>query len=315
MTVDDALRSCLQAACHSPKTLNPVHSIIQQDEVVANATAHVAETPRFLLRSRDDFLAPDRFLRGVSAPVTLIALLQARNEQRFLPGWLENVAPCVDGIIALDDGSIDATAEILRAHPKVIELLSNPPGRQWDERGNQMALVQAGRRHGAGWFLCVDADERLERAFATNARDLLREADAKGIDVYSLQLRDLWGDRRHYRCDGIWNQTIRFRLFRNNPTHRKFDPRPLHRLWMPLEIAVNSDTRGRHSEINLYHLRLIAAADRAARVARYQALDPLQLYQGYSYSRFTDETGLRLQEIPPERDFLPQDDPAIQLDR
>src|SRR5215217_460273 len=115
--------------------------------------------------------------------MTMIALLQARNEQRFLPGWLDNVTPSVDGIIALDDGSTDETAEILRAHPKILEVLSNPPGQPWDERGNQMSLIQAGRRYGAGWFLCVDADERLEQAFTTRVRDLLRAADTNNIHL------------------------------------------------------------------------------------------------------------------------------------
>ena len=42
--------------------------------------------------------------------MTIIALLQARDEERYLKGWLENVAPAVDGIVALDDVSIDGTA-------------------------------------------------------------------------------------------------------------------------------------------------------------------------------------------------------------
>jgi hypothetical protein len=246
--------------------------------------------------------------------MTLVALLQARDEQRFLPGWLENVAPCVDGIIALDDGSTDSTAEILRGHPKLIELLSNPPGRPWDERANQMALIQAGRRHGAAWFLCVDADHRLEQPFAGRARDLLREADAGGIHVYSLQERELWGDRRHYRVDGRWRDRERHKLFRNDPSHRRFDPRPLHRFWMPLELVSNLAACARPSGANLYHLRMIARSDRVARHARYTALDPLALYERRGYDYMVDETGLEREEIPPGRDFLPVDDPGIVSD-
>lgn len=242
--------------------------------------------------------------------MTVIALLQARNEERFLPGWLASIAPAVDGIVALDDGSTDGTAELLRAHPKVIELLQNPPGAQWDERGNQVSLVKAGRRHGATWLFAIDADERIEQRLAGDLARVLEEAEARRVEAFSLQLRELWNDRRHYRIDGAWKGRARFRLFRNRDHHNRFDPRPLHRHWMPLEIAGHINTVGAHLPYNLYHLRMIRPKDRVARHQRYVGLDPDAVYQPQGYDYLVDETGMVLAEVAPDRDFLPFDDPG-----
>ena len=242
--------------------------------------------------------------------MSIIALLQARNEERFLPGWLANIAPAVDGIVALDDGSTDATANLLHTHPKVIELLHKPAGGVWDERGNQVALVKAGRRYGATWFLAIDADERLEQRLAGELPKLLDDAEARQVEAFSLQLRELWNDRRHYRIDGMWKGKARFRLFRNRDHHKRFDPRPLHRHWMPLEIAANLSRVGAHLPYNLYHLRMIRPEDRAARRQRYLELDPDGRYQPQGYDYLVDEAGMELARVAPDRDFLPLEDPA-----
>ena len=221
--------------------------------------------------------------------MTLVALLQARNEERRLRGWLASIAPAVDAIVALDDGSEDRTAEILHAHPKVVRVLCNPQGKPWDERGNQVALVKAAREHG-DWALAVDADERVEAGFAARAGTLVADAAREGIDCFCFSLRELWGDRHHYRADGEWGRKTRYRLFRNDPAHRRFDPRPLHRFWMPMEIAFNIEARGRHSGFNLYHLSMIEERDRMARVERYERLDPDHRYQSIGYRYLVDET-------------------------
>jgi glycosyltransferase involved in cell wall biosynthesis len=235
----------------------------------------------------------------------LTVLLQARNEAHLLPGWLENVGDAVDGIVALDDGSTDGTAEVLRDHPKLVELLQNKPGQPWDERANQVALLQAARRHGADWILCLDADERLELAFTTRARDLLDSADRDGVKVYRFTLRELWDDPCQYRIDGVWSMKTLCRLFKNDPGHRRFDPRKLHRFWMPLELVAQLDSVIRDAEANIYHLRMIRPEDRAARAARYEELDPEHLYQRLGYQYLIDETGIQLERITPDHRYEP----------
>src|SRR4051812_26875775 len=41
--------------------------------------------------------------------VRMLALLAVRDEMAYLPGWLDNVAGQVDGVVALDDGSADGS--------------------------------------------------------------------------------------------------------------------------------------------------------------------------------------------------------------
>ncbi len=174
-----------------------------------------------------------------------------------------------------------------------------------------MALIKAGRRHGTNWFLCVDADERLEQRFTTDIGRVLEDAERRGIEAYTLRLRELWNDRHHYRQDGIWGRKARYRLFRNDPRHVKFDPRALHRYWMPLEIVARLATVGAGLPYNLYHLRMVRHEDRLGRHQRYRALDPDNRFQPEGYDYLVDETGMELASIPVERDFLPFRDVAL----
>lgn len=241
----------------------------------------------------------------------IIALLQARNEERFIPGWLENVSPAVDGIVALDDGSEDLTGRLLASHAKTLTLLRNPAGATWNEYSNQVSLIQNGRRHGATWFLCLDADERLEQRLVRDLRAVLVEASSRSIQAISIQIRDLWNDRKHYRVDGLWQDRSRYRIFRNIETHKKFDPRPLHRHWMPLEIVSNLNNVGINLPYAFYHLRMIKLEDRIARFRKYISIDPEYRYQRQGYHHLIDENGLLLNTIEPGRDFLPYYDQAI----
>jgi glycosyltransferase involved in cell wall biosynthesis len=233
--------------------------------------------------------------------VRLLATLAVRDEMRFLPGWLSNVPPQVDGVVALDDGSSDGSAELLEAHPKVLEVLRVPRDRpRWDEVSNHRALVAAASGHGADWIVALDADERLEREFRVRAE---RAIASNGSYLgYRLILRELWDSTATYRADGIWAQKTPARLFRAMADHA-FDYSPLHAEKAPGQARINGSFPS--ADIVIYHLRMIDAQDRRARRERYERWDPEALLQkaGVGYAYLTDETDLALEPVPPSRGF------------
>jgi len=239
---------------------------------------------------------------GRSRRVRLLCLVAARNEMRFLPGLFANLAPHVDGVVALDDGSDDGSAEFLATQPSVLELIRRAPDRpSWDEVGNFRSLHAAALRHGAEWILWMDADQRLERDFRSRAERVIRRGARLGLIAYALRLRELWDSPDTFRADGLWSRKHQVLLFRALPGHL-FDTRPVHGSRGPLQgrmLGVFPRT-----DLTVYHLRMIRPDDRAARRDRYLALDPEGRFQpGVGYHYLTDEGGLKLVRVPRTRGF------------
>ncbi len=220
---------------------------------------------------------------------------------RHLPAFVANVAPQVDGIIALDDGSRDGSAEFLEQTPAVIELLRVPPNRPaWDEVGNHRALLDAALRHGAEWVVCVDADERLEFEFRNRAERVIRRGRRRGYSAYAVRIKELWDSKDGFRADGVWGHKAHARLFAARADH-EFDLRPLHGIKAPLQARRN----GQYplADLNIYHLGMLLREDRVARRRRYELADPDRRWQAIGYAHLTDEQGLSVKRLNPRRGY------------
>jgi hypothetical protein len=220
---------------------------------------------------------------------------------RFLPGLFENLAPHVDGIVALDDQSTDESPDFVASQPLVVELLSVPAGSQdeLEAARNHRTLTEAAWSYGADWLLGIDPDERVERDFRARAESEIERVERTGHDAMWVHFRELWDFPDRFRCDGIWGAKRKACLFRSSRDHR-FDDRRFHSIW-----ASMPDRDWPQADLLLYHLRMIRPEDRQTRVARFRRLDPDAVWQEIGYDYLVDEEGLELSAIEPGRDYVP----------
>jgi hypothetical protein len=242
-----------------------------------------------------------RFPRPRRKRRRILALLPFRDEMRFLPGLFENLAGKVDGVVALDDQSTDESRAFAEAQPLLVDLEVVPPGRLEECADGElhMRLHALAMRHGADWLLGIDADERLEHDFRRRAEVEIDRAEADGHAALWVPWRELWGTPDQMRVDGIWGEKRKACLFTADPDHR-FDGRRLHATWAPWPPANGEYPT---ADLRLYHLRMIDAADRRARVERYERIDPDHEHQEIGYEYLLDEAGMELKPVEPDRGF------------
>jgi glycosyltransferase involved in cell wall biosynthesis len=207
------------------------------------------------------------------ADATITCLLPARNAAADVPAYLASAAAVADRVIALDDGSTDATAELLEESPLVERLLRNPvrPGYSgWDDAANRRRLLEAAIEAGGGWVLFLDADERLDPDDAA----ALRAFVARGADpesAYGFRVFRMVGDGVHFDRAELWV----YRLFRAGPG-QSLPRERLHLVPVPLEIPRE---RWRKTTIRIKHLSSLTAERRADRLRKYEQADPDRRWQ------------------------------------
>jgi hypothetical protein len=236
-------------------------------------------------------------------------VLPFRDEMRFLPGWFANVTPHVDGVVALDDGSADGSAEFVAAQPAVIELLHT--GRRadepWDCGANRRRLYAAAGRCGAQWIVGLDADERIERDFRRRAEAEIDRLESQGVSAGAIRIRELWDRPDRMRVDGIWGRKAHGRLFAFRP-EAVLDERRFHGHWPPLDSRLRRPDGSEFYEpldLEIYHLRMVRAEDREGRRDRYNRLDPERRFQAIGYDYLTDPQGLEVVALPAGREYEP----------
>jgi len=206
----------------------------------------------------------------------VVAVFSFRYDAHLVPDLIENLRPMVDGFVAYDDRG--GTAPYT------------------DERARRAVLLQAAREMGARWVLCVDPDERLEKA-ASQRMPIM----TSGIEpvIWIFRLREMY-EPLAYRVDGIWRRKRLGCLF---PLleGQAFSDQLLHGQRCPL----NSEYKRRDSKLNIYHLKMVTSERRLARRDLYKALDPSNAYQKIGYDYLGDDNGLVLKKVSSRRGYWP----------
>jgi hypothetical protein len=232
----------------------------------------------------------------------LLAALCFRDEMRYLPGLFANLAPHVDGVVALDHGSADGSREFVERQPLLLDLVDWPRERPLHEGAMRRDLIERIWHHGPDWVLGIDADERVERRFRERALAQVERPLRRRRAGYRVVIRELWDRPDAVRVDGVFGRKGKHALFRTGPGH-VFDERPLHAAWPSMD-AGNHERLPRIDAI-VYHLRMLTDADRRARRARYERIDPDRRWQRRGYDYMTDLRGLRVVPLPAGRDYEP----------
>jgi glycosyltransferase involved in cell wall biosynthesis len=197
-----------------------------------------------------------------------VCLLPARNAEEHVGPYLASVAPFADAVVALDDGSTDATGDLLEEAPLVDHVLRN--GRRdgyggWSDGENRTRLLRAAAELEPDWIVFLDADERVDPADAHALAAALEGDDLLPGCAYGFQHYRTWHGTA---CDPRYRWI--YRMFGYRPDLRLVGRR-LHFNPVPVEIPSRAWVR---TTIRIRHLVADDASAIERRRAKYREADP-----------------------------------------
>ncbi len=227
----------------------------------------------------------------------LVCLLPARNCADDLPGYFESAARFADAVVALDDGSTDATRELLECSPLVQVLLENRRRagyRGWDDSANRNRLLAAAADLDPDWIISLDADERIDPTDAAALGEFVATDAVRG-DAYLFKVFRMIEDLGHYDQAHLWVG----RLFAYEHG-QVFPAERLH--FVPLPTSIPRQ-RWRKTTFRIQHLSGLTESRRRATYEKYREADADRQLQG-DYSHILQRPG-RLEPWWPRSPHVP----------
>lgn len=126
----------------------------------------------------------------------LVVMLRVKDAISFVYDWLERYEKLVDEIVVLDNDSTDGTFEVLKSHPKVVDITKTEG---YNEGRDKNILYSMLRKRKPDWCLWVDIDEIFEPEITRS--DFDRLMNRRFVNKYGFR-RFHFIDKEHFAGSG-----------------------------------------------------------------------------------------------------------------
>jgi len=127
--------------------------------------------------------------------IKLVVMVRVKDGILFVRDWLANMERLVDEIVVVDNGSTDGTYEILKNHPKVVEIERT---KGFNEGRDKILAYELARKRNPDWCLWLDIDEIFEESLTR--KHIERMMRSRVFNKYLFRPFHFFGNIIHYEA-------------------------------------------------------------------------------------------------------------------